>query len=128
MHQKYILINSFLKLQIGVFILFFAISSQAQIFPGQFPPIGANSGAGNPDAIINVNAILQGDTFVVNGMEACITGDGGNNNSPGENPEWRFDIILPNASDVLPVSENIEIRVCRRGDFGQSGEGLRIIG
>ena len=55
-------------------------------------------------------------------MEACITG-GGNNNSPGENPEWRFDIILPNASDVLPVSENIEIRVCRRGDFGQSGEG-----
>ena len=108
-------------------LLFNSIDSNAQIFPGINPPVGPTAGPGNPDAIVAVNAVLEGDTYVVNGVEACITGGGGNNNSPGENPEWRFDIIIPNASEVLPVSEDIEIRVCRRGDFGQSGEGLRIL-
>ncbi|WP_299675615.1 PKD-like domain-containing protein, partial [uncultured Dokdonia sp.] len=127
MSKNYNNLRKFISCQIWIFSIFFSVNAYSQIFPGQFPPTGPNSGPGNPDAIVNVNAILQGDTFIVNGQEACITGGGGNNGSPGENPEWRFDILLPNASDVLPVSENIEIRVCRRGDFGQSGEGLRVL-
>ncbi|WP_405250827.1 gliding motility-associated C-terminal domain-containing protein [Dokdonia sp. Asnod3-C12] len=113
-----------------VTLLFCSFQLEAQIIAGTNRPNPDPAGPpGNPDAIIAVNAALGADgvTFQVQGAEACITGGGGNNGSPGEDPEWRFDVVLADPGNILPVSEDIEIRVCRRGDFGQTAEAVFIL-
>ncbi|TVZ24042.1 putative repeat protein (TIGR01451 family)/gliding motility-associated-like protein [Dokdonia sp. Hel_I_63] len=113
-----------------VTLLFCSFQLEAQIIAGTNRPNPDPAGPpGNPDAIIAVNAVLGADgvTFQVQGAEACITGGGGNNGSPGEDPEWRFDVVLADPGNILPVSEDIEIRVCRRGDFGQTAEAVFIL-
>ncbi len=113
-----------------VTLLFCSFQLEAQIIAGTNRPNPDPAGPpGNPDAIIPINAVLGADgrTFQVQGAETCITGDGVNNGSPGEDPEWRFDVTLADPGNILPVSEDIEIRVCRRGDFGQAEEVLIIL-
>ena len=106
---------SYFKSSVVLLVLSINFNAYAQIFPGQ---------PGDPDAIVSITASNDNDPniYEVNGVEACIQAS----NGEGANPTWQFDIIIPAPGDILPVSENIEIRVCRRGDFGQSGEGVLI--
>lgn len=94
--------------------------AQAQIFTATGNPAG--DPVGNPDAVVTVNGSISGGFFLGQTPEACVQGDGINFNDFGEDPEWRYDIIVPNAASNSPVCSNIELRVCRRGDFGQVTE------
>jgi len=117
--------NSMFPKALGLFLIFQLVSfiAVAQIFTAQ----PANSNAGNPDAIIPVNGIVSSGVFLASSVEACVQGDGINGNGYGEDPEWRFDISIPTGSGpVAPSCSMIEMRVCRRGDFGQNSEAVFI--
>ena len=106
----------------AIFLSFFLCLSNmgnAQIFPAA----PANAATGNPDAIIPVTGVINAGVFTAQTPEACVEGDNINFSGYGEDPEWRFDIAIPSGSGpVAPSCSNIEIRVCRRGDFGQNTE------
>ena len=93
-----------------------------QIFP--VCPGGPPSGnpPNNPDATVAVAGSITSGVFLAQTTEVCIQGDNINGNNCGEDPEWRFDISIPNPSVTVPTAANISFRVCRRGDFGQMSE------
>ena len=105
-------------------IVISGLSIQAQIFP--VCPGGAPSGnpAGNPDAIVPITGSLSTNLFVAQSNELCIQGDNLNNSGCGEDPEWRLDIEIP--QNIVGTCIDLQFRVCRRGDFGQSNEDVFI--
>lgn len=107
---------------IVILVLFLAYIPQtnAQIFQATGNPSG--DPVGNPDAIVTVGGSINNGIFTAQTPEACVQGDFINWNDYGEDPEWRFDIIVPNAALNSPVCSDVELRVCRRGDFGQTTE------
>ncbi len=116
------LIRSFIKTSVfsGILFLFlFANTLSAQIFPSVGTP---GDDVGNPDAVISIDGTVANGFYLAQTPELCIQGDGTNMSGNGEDPEWRMDLTIPDAAQNTPVCNDIEFRICRRGDFGQATE------
>ena len=119
------------KVLFPVFILvccfLFSLRMEAQIFP--VCPGGAPAGdpAGNPDAVVAISGNVTSGVFIAQSDELCIQGDNTNFSGCGEDPEWKLNIAIPNPGQVFPSCSPLTLRVCRRGDFGQSSEELFVL-
>ncbi len=107
-----------LSFWVGVLLLQFN-TAQAQIFPA----VGtAGDAYGVTDATVDITLNLaSGTTYVAQTNEMCVEGDGANGGL-GSDPEWRVNVDVSAIVSSLPICNDVQFRVCRRGDFGQVSE------